>query len=131
MHIRSGQVRSRDIICRGGDLSAEEADILLHAGLSVACIRSSGIGRLVHSLTLSDQLLRCLPRLRPPSTVPCMMVLHRLSCRVTWPNQASLRRLIVARSGSWGPTKVVTVFLTYSEKFRKNVLVVKNTTIEA
>ena len=92
----------------------EEADILLHAGLSEVWVKCSGIVRSVHSLTLSDQLFWCLPRLRPPSTVPCMIVSHGQSCLVTWPNQVSFRRLIVARSGSWGPTWMHTVFLTYS-----------------
>ena len=38
--------------------------------------------------------------------VPCMVVLHRLSCRTTWPNHVNLRRLTVASSGSRGPTRL-------------------------
>jgi len=68
----------------------------------------------VHSLMLSIQLLRCRPRLRAPATVPCMMVLERLSCRVVWPNHASLRLLTVVSSRSCGPTRSSTLFNTNS-----------------
>jgi hypothetical protein len=37
---------------------------------------------------LSCQFFFCLPRFLPPSTVPCMMVMERVSWRVTWPNHA-------------------------------------------
>ena len=68
-----------DFGSRRGDLRAEEADVLLHAGLLAAVDRRSGMVMSVYSLMLSDQLLLCRPRLRPPSTVPCKMVLERLS----------------------------------------------------
>lgn len=35
---------------------------------------------------LPNQVLRCHPRLGPPSSVPCMVVMQRLICRVTCPN---------------------------------------------
>ena len=60
-----------------------------------------GMVMLAHSMTLLVQPLRDRPRMRTPSTVPCIMVLHRLSCRVTWPNHASFRRLTMARRGLW------------------------------
>ena len=60
-----------------------------------------GMVMLAHSITLLVQPLRGRPRMRTPSTVPCIMVLHRLSCRVTWPNHASFRRLTMARRGLW------------------------------
>lgn len=64
--------------------------------LIAVALRSFDIVMPVHSLIISEQALRCRPRLRPHSTVPCMMVLQVL-CHVTWPNQAIFQSLIVAR----------------------------------
>ena len=106
--------QSLDCGCRRGDMIAAETDFLLQAFLLVAVDSRSGVDMSVHSLMLSPQLFRWRPRLRPPATVPCMMVLERLSCRVTCPNHASLRLFTVARRGSCGPTRSSTLFLTDS-----------------
>ena len=62
---------------------AEEADVVLRAVLLAAIDRRSGKVISGQPLKLSDRLCRCLPRLRPPSTVPCRMVLERVSCLIT------------------------------------------------
>ena len=99
---------------RRGDVKAEEAAVLLQAVLLAAVARRCGKVISVQSLTLSDRLCRCLPRLRPPSTVPCLTVLERVSCIVTWPNLASFRCLTVARRGSRGPTRLLSKLRTQS-----------------
>ena len=91
----------------GPDLRAEEAAVLHQAVLLAAINRRCGKVISVQSLTLSDRLFRCLPRLGPPSTVPRVMVLERVTCLMTWPNHASFRRLTVARRGSWGATRLL------------------------
>ena len=48
----------------------EETDMRRQPALSVAWLSSSGMLRVVHSLTLSNQFFLCLSRFRPPSTVP-------------------------------------------------------------
>ena len=106
--------QSLDFYSRWGDLRAEEAAVLLQAILLAAINWRSGKVISVQSLTLSDRLFRCLPRLRSPSTVPCVMVLEGVSCLVTWPNHASFRRLTVARRGSRGPTRLLTRLCTQS-----------------
>ena len=63
----------------GPDLRAEEAAVLHQAVLLAAINRRCGKVISVQSLTLSDRLFRCLPRLGPPSTVPRVMVLERVS----------------------------------------------------
>ncbi|GFR62850.1 nidogen-2 [Elysia marginata] len=87
---------SLDLWGRRGDLRAEEAVFCRHAYLSEADLTSSYIAIPVHSLMLSHQAFFCRPRLRLPSTVPWRIVLERLSCLVTCPNQASFRRFTVA-----------------------------------
>ena len=99
---------------RWGETADEETDVRRQPALSVAWMSSSGMLRVVHSLTLSSQLFLCLPRFRLPSTVPCRIVLLRVSCLVTCPNHCSLRLLTVARKGSLGPTKFWTRALKYS-----------------
>ena len=106
--------QSRDIWGRGGDMDAAETDFLLHSVRLSAALSRSGVVMAVHSLMLSPQLFRCRPLLLPPATVPCMMVFERLLCRVTWPNQASLRLFTVAKRVSWGPTISSTFCRTYS-----------------
>ena len=83
----------RDALC---------ASLLQPARYSAFLIRV-GVSILVHSLMLSSQLFACRPRFRPPSNVPCRMVLGRLLWRVTWPNHVSFLLLMVARRGSCGP----------------------------
>lgn len=64
---------------------------------------SSDIVKFIHTLMLSDHLLRYSPRLCPSSTVPCMLVLKNLLYRVTRPKNGILRCLILARKSR--PTK--------------------------
>ena len=76
---------------RGWNLRTEEADAdscLQHAQSRVS-VKSCGADKSVHALAWSDQVMRLRPLLQPPSTVPCMAVLHKPSCRTTWPNHAS------------------------------------------
>ena len=82
---------SLDFCSRRGDLRAEEAAVLLQAVLLAAVDRRCGKVTAVQSLTLSDRLFRCLPRLGPPSTARCVVVLERVSCLTTWPHHASFR----------------------------------------
>ena len=91
---------------RWGETDDEETDVRRQPALSVAWMSSSGMLRVVHSLTLSSQLFLCLPRFRPPSTVPLKDRLVDVSCLVTCQNQGSLRLLTVASKGSLGPTKL-------------------------
>ena len=58
--------------------------------------------RPVHSLMLSSHLFLCLPRLLPPFTVPCKMVLARPNEQETCPYHCSLRLFTMVRS-SCGP----------------------------
>ena len=53
--------------------------------------------RPVHSLMLSSHFFLCLPRLLPPLTVPCKMVLARPDERETWPHHCSLHLFNVVR----------------------------------
>ena len=102
--------QSLDFCSHWGDLRAEEADIYLQTVLLVAIDRRFGNPKVIsiQSLMLSDQLFRHLPHLHPPLTVPCMMVLERVSGLMTWPNHASFHCLVVARRGSWGPMRLLT-----------------------
>ena len=59
--------------------------------------------RPVHSLMLSAHLFLCLPRLLPPFTVPCKMVLAKPDERETWPYHCSLRLFPMVRRSSCGP----------------------------
>ena len=59
--------------------------------------------RPVHSLMLSFHLCHSLPRLLPPFTVPCKMVLARPDERETRPYHCSLRFFTVVRRSSCGP----------------------------
>ena len=91
---------------RWGESADEETDVRCQPALSVAWLSSSGMLRVVHSLRLSSQLFLCLPRFRPPATVPCRIVLLRVSCLVSCPIFCSLHLLTVASKGSLGPTKL-------------------------
>ena len=90
---------------RWGETDNEETDVRRQPALSVAWMSSSGMLRVVHSLTLSSQLFLCLPRFRTPSTVP-KIVLVRVSCLVTCPNHCSFRFLSLASKSSLGSTKL-------------------------
>ena len=67
-------------------------------------VSSSGMGRHVHSLTLSIQHFLCWPRHCSAFKVPWWMVLERLLWQVTCQNHASFYLLTAARGGSNGPT---------------------------
>jgi len=54
-------------------MSTEDTDNFFHAVLFAAIIRRDETNNSVHSLTLPTQLLLCRARLRPPSTLPCMI----------------------------------------------------------
>ena len=74
----------------GGGMRMDSTKILFQTFLFFrleAIVSSSGTGKVVHSLTLSIQHFLCRPRCRPSSNLPCMMVLGRLSWRVTCPNR--------------------------------------------
>ena len=78
--------------------------------------KMSGMVMFVHSMVLSVQLLSCRPHIRTRSKVPSLLdSLHRLWCRVTWPNHISPHYLPMARGGgSMGPTRLSTLHHTYS-----------------
>ena len=54
------------------------------------------------------------PRLLPPWTVPCMIVLASPGDLVMWPYHLSLRCLTVVRRSSWGPMACRVLFRTSS-----------------
>ena len=70
-----------------------------------ATVTSSGMGRDVHSLTLSFQHFLCQPWHCPPSKVPWRMVLERLLWHVTCLNHLNFLLLTVARRDFCGPTR--------------------------
>lgn len=58
------------------------------------------------------QLLLGLPLFLLPSMVPWRIVLHRLLCRVTWPNQAIVLLLMATRRDSCYPARPSTLLRT-------------------
>ena len=91
------------------------AEILFQVFLQEDLVSSSGKGRDVRSLALFIQHFLCRPRRRPPSMVPCRMVLERLSWRVTSANHSIFRFLTVARRGSCGHTTPTVTGLVLQE----------------
>ena len=75
----------------------------LHFSLFSTALWDLANSRPVHSLMLSSHLFLCLPRLLPPFTVPCKMILARLNERDTCPYHCSLRLFTVVRRSSCGP----------------------------
>ena len=115
--IRQGSVCSVKSLGRlghWGDMRDDSAEILFQSFLQKALVSSSGMGRDVHSLTLSIQHFLCRTRRCPPSKFPRRMVLERLSWNVTCPNNSSFRLLIVARRGSCGHTRKLILLCTQS-----------------
>ena len=53
----------------GGDMTGDSTVILFQSFLQAALVSSSGMGRDVHSFTLSIQYSLCRPRHRPPSCI--------------------------------------------------------------
>ena len=90
---------SLDFCSRRGDLRAEEAAVLLQAVLLAAVDRRCGKVISVQSLTLSDRLFRCLPRLCPPWTAPCVVVLETVACLTTY--VAKPRQLSSCQGSLW------------------------------
>ena len=68
----------------------------------------------VHSGMLSSHLFFCLPRLLPPWTVPCLIVLSSPDDLVMWPYHLSLSCLTGVRRSSWGPMACRVLFRTSS-----------------
>ena len=64
-------------------MTDDSAEILFQSFLQEALVSSSGIGRDVHSFTLSIWHSLCWPLCRPPFKVPWRMVLE-LGCCGTW-----------------------------------------------
>ena len=62
-----------------GDMRDDSAEIFFRSFLQEALVSSSGTGRDVYSLMVSIQHFLSRPRRRPPSKVPCRLVLERLS----------------------------------------------------
>ena len=105
--VQFSSVQSLYRMGRRGDMRDNSAEILFQIFLQEALVGSSGMGRDVHSLMLSIQHFICWPQRRPFSRVPWMMVLQRLSWRVTCPNHASFRLLTATRRDSCGPTRTL------------------------
>ena len=59
-------------------------------------------------------LFFCLPRLLPPWSVPCMILLASPDDFVMWPYHLSSRCLTVVRRSSWGPMACRVLFRTSS-----------------
>ena len=109
-----GSVQSLDRLGCRGNVRDDSAEIPFRSLLQEALVSGAGMGRDVHSLMLSIQHFFCRPRCRPPSKVPRRMVLERLSWCVTCPNHASFSLLAVARRGSCGPTRKLTLLRIHS-----------------
>lgn len=90
-----------------GDLRVEETGNTLKDDPMAVALRSFSIIMSVRFLMLSDHILCCGSRLRPPSTAPCLMVLQGLLWQVTWPKSGIFWLLIVARRESCRPTKLL------------------------
>ena len=87
--------------CRWGTAD-NFATSFLHLSLFSTALWDVPNSRPVHSLMLSSHLFLCLPRLLPPFSVPCKMVLARPDEQETWPYHCSLRLFTIVRS-SCGP----------------------------
>ena len=108
----------------GGERRDDVTEILFQSFLQEALVRSFGMGRDVHSLTLSIQHFLCWPRRRPPSEVPFRMVWERSSWHVVFPYRARVSpcSVSVASLRSCGPSCQLTSLRTqslYSETKRQ------------
>ena len=77
-----------DWVMGGGYMRNDSAEVLFQSFLQEARVSSSGVGKDVHTLTVSIQHYRCRPW-RHLASKARRMVSERLSWRVTNPNQAS------------------------------------------
>ena len=88
---------------RQGDMMDNSVEILFLSFLKEAVVRSSDVGKDVHSLTLFIKHFLCQSQHSPPPKGPWGMVLERLSWHMTCTNQAAFCLLTVARRGSCSP----------------------------
>ena len=86
----------------------------LHSSRLSAFLMAAPSVKPVHSGMLSSQLFFCLPRVLPPWTVPCKIVLGSPDDLVMWPYHLSLRCLTVVRRFSSGPMACRVLFRTSS-----------------
>ena len=91
LNVSSVQFSPLNRLCRRGDMMGDSAEIFFQSFQQEALVSSSGMGRDVHSLTLSIQRLLCRLRRHPLSKVSWRVVSERRPCRVTCPNHASFR----------------------------------------
>ena len=96
------------------DATDDLATSSLHSSRLSAFLVAAPSVRPVHSGMLSSHLFFCLPRLRPPCTVPCMIVLASPDDLVMCPYHFSLRRFTVVKRSSWGPMACRVLFRTPS-----------------
>ena len=106
------------VVWRTWHLTDDSAKILFQCFLQEATVSSSGMGRDIHSLTLSIQHFLCWPQHHPPSKVLWRMVLEMMLWRVTCPNHVSFCLSTIARRGSCGSTRQLILlhiqFISYS-----------------
>ena len=69
---------------RRGDMRDDSTEILFQSLLRNVIVSSTGIGRDVHSLTLSIKRILCRRRRSPAPKVPWRMVLERRAVNKTW-----------------------------------------------
>ena len=86
----------------------------LHSSRLSAFLMAAPSVKSVHSGMLSSHIFFCLPRLLPPWTVPCMIVLASPDDLVMCPHHLSLRCLTEVRRSSWGPMACRVLFRTSS-----------------
>ena len=86
----------------------------LHSSRLSAFLMAAPSVKSVHSGMLSSHIFFCLPRLLPPWTVPCMIVLASPDDLVMCPHHLSLRCLTEVRRFSWGPMACRVLFRTSS-----------------
>ena len=85
----------------------------LHSSRLSAFLMAAPSVKPVHFGMLSSHLFLCLPRLLPPWTVPCIIVLASPDDLVMWPYHLSLRCLTVVGS-LWGPMACRVLFRSSS-----------------
>ena len=96
---------------RARNMTDDSAEILFQSFLQGAIVGNSGMGSNVHSFALSIQHFLCRPRRRPPSKVPSMMVLERLSWHVACSNHASFRLISFASKVKLHKSLVASILL--------------------
>ena len=94
----------------------DSAEILFQSSLQEALVSSSGMGRNVHSLTLSTQHFLCRPRRRPPSKGALKDNFGQAVVACDMPDSCKFPSLnsTVSRRGSCGPTREFILLRTKS-----------------